>query len=639
MPTDALESDMPNNNASQPETQADVLAFYETKVERQAAILKQASRRWDLFCFVRGGVFLASVVPLFLGMFGGESHSTLWFVLAGLFFLAFLATAAWHEAMAKRIRISKLLLKMDRESVARCQRDWANIKPPPVSPPKDRKAICVDLDLIGEGSLYKLLGTARTPLGIATIADWIVHGTDDVAEISARQDAVAEMAPRHSYRESFNLLCAQLGGSLTGPDRFVNWANSSTWFENRSWVLMTARTTIAVLLVSGLLFLTGVVPATVAALICLVCVVINFVLAVAYAGAMHETINAVAANQYEMSHYVSLFQMVTEFEPKSEYLRNIRQELIQDGDDIRQHIRQLSWITWLANWRRNSLFFVPYLFMQFLCFWDAHVLNLLDRWKQKHGSKAERWFGALGRWEAILCLAKLAHDQPAWNFPEVQQRPKLEAKISAVRLGHPLLGEERVANDVSVGPPGNVLLVTGSNMSGKSTLLRSIGVNVVLAQMGSVVCAKSLSLSPLRIETSMRVVDSLTDGVSFFMAELKRLKTIVDVAKGQQASEKQAMLFLLDEILQGTNSRERQIAVSRVVRKLIDEDAIGAISTHDLDLATADDLREACQTVHFSEQFKEVDGKRKMTFDYQMKPGLSETTNALTLLEMVGLGE
>ena len=170
-------------------------------------------------------------------------------------------------------------------------------------------------------------------------------------------------------------------------------------------------------------------------------------------------------------------------------------------------------------------------------------------------------------------------------------------------------------------------------------VLRSIGVNVVLAQMGSVVCAQSMEFSPLHVETSMRIADSLADGVSFFMAELKRLKRIVDSAREHHSAGQRTLLFLLDEILQGTNSRERQIAVSRVVRKLIDEQAIGAISTHDLDLAATPELRDMVQTVHFSEQFTRHEGRMRMSFDYRIHPGLASTTNALKLLEMVGLGE
>ena len=154
---------------------------------------------------------------------------------------------------------------------------------------------------------------------------------------------------------------------------------------------------------------------------------------------------------------------------------------------------------------------------------------------------------------------------------------------------------------------------------------------MVLAQMGTVVCADSMSLPPLRIETSMRIADSLADGVSFFMAELKRLKQIVDASKKISAGTEHTMLFLLDEILQGTNSRERQVAVSRVVRKLIDSKAIGCISTHDLDLAKTKELSDACQTVHFSEQFVEKNGQEIMTFDYRMQQGIAKTTNACLL--------
>ena len=243
----------------------------------------------------------------------------------------------------------------------------------------------------------------------------------------------------------------------------------------------------------------------------------------------------------------------------------------------------------------------------------------------------------MGQWESLCAMGKLAYDQPDWTFPSVTNEEKV---IRGKQLGHPLLADsERVNNDCEVGPPGTVLLVTGSNMSGKSTLLRSIGLNSVMAQMGSVVCAKEMSLPPVQVATSMRISDSLADGVSFFMAELKRLKQIVDQAEMIQDDSDWNMLFLLDEILQGTNSRERQVAVSRVVRRLIDDQAIGCISTHDLDLAKTDDLSNCCNTVHFCEDFVEVDGVKKMTFDYKMHEGISPTTNALKLLEMVGLGE
>ena len=174
-------------------------------------------------------------------------------------------------------------------------------------------------------------------------------------------------------------------------------------------------------------------------------------------------------------------------------------------------------------------------------------------------------------------------------------------------------------------------------MSGKSTLLRSIGLNVILAQTGAPVCADECSLPELCVATSMRVRDSLSDGVSFYMAELQRLKEVVDQAAEMSKDANRTLIYLLDEILLGTNSAERHVAVVEVVRHLLDAGAIGAISTHDLELGNSEQLSDACDPVHFRERIEEVDGESQMTFDYQMRDGVATTTNALKLLEMVGL--
>ncbi len=194
-----------------------------------------------------------------------------------------------------------------------------------------------------------------------------------------------------------------------------------------------------------------------------------------------------------------------------------------------------------------------------------------------------------------------------------------------------------MVNDVEVGPQGTVLLVTGSNMSGKSTLLRSIGLNAMLAEAGGPVCAQMLQMPPLTVTTSMRIQDSLEDGVSFFMAELKRLKNIVDEASDYTHRGDRALLYLLDEILQGTNSVERHMAVARVLAHLVVKGAIGAVSTHDLELAQSPELANCCQAVHFRETLHDEACVQQMTFDYRLRAGIATTTNAMKLLELVGL--
>ncbi|MCH2177658.1 MAG: DNA mismatch repair protein [Mariniblastus sp.] len=623
---------------AQPTTTQQALEFYTTKHREESEVLQQAAIRWGRFSYLRGGSFLVALLFVFLGLANAADGRLLWYVLSGLGFVGFLVVTFLHERIHFQIRRSQLLVDMHRESIARLKRDWDQIKVPPFSVPREQQAVAFDLDLTGDSSLYKLLGIARTPLGIKTLGDWILNGAS-AKEIAERQSGVEELSRDFTYRQRFRLLCAQLHTSQSGPSRFIEWSESPHWFVGRRWLLWLSRvTSVAVLAGLLMLFLGGAEPG-IAVSIMLTGLAVNFFLSVFFAGAMHDVFNQIASHQNEVSHYVDLFGMVGEFESQSPFLKKIQSDLTQDGDDVRRHVGSLSCLAWLANLRRNGIFFLPYLVLEFMFFWDAHILDLLENWKSRNGHKAGRWFEALGRWEAILALSKLKADHPDWIFPSVNERSSTSSKIVCRQLGHPLMDDSRVSNDVTVGPTGTVLLVTGSNMSGKSTLLRSIGVNVALAQMGSVVCAEAMTLTTLRIETSMRIVDSLADGVSFFMAELKRLKEIVDTAQRQNEVGEHAMLFLLDEILQGTNSRERNIAVSRVVRKLIDENAIGAISTHDLDLATTDELAKACCTVHFAEQFIDQDGQRKMTFDYQMRQGIAETTNALKLLEMVGLGE
>jgi hypothetical protein len=299
---------------------------------------------------------------------------------------------------------------------------------------------------------------------------------------------------------------------------------------------------------------------------------------------------------------------------------------------------ELSWIVGLASISHSALFFLlVYLPLQLLLLYDFHLLYLVELWQKKYGRYAGDWFLALGKFEALASLAQLAHDHPDWSFPDVREDA---AQLAARGLGHPLLPDAaRVGNDVSVGPVGTFLLVTGSNMSGKSTLLRSIGVNAVLAEAGAPVCAAELSMPPVVLATSMRIHDSLEFGVSFYMAELMRLKQVVDLAARTQQQGGRRMLYLLDEILQGTNSKERHIAVERVLEHLLRHDAIGAVSTHDLELATSPLLRDACQCVHFRETLHGADAEQPMTFDYRLRPGVATTTNALKLLELVGLGE
>ncbi len=333
-----------------------------------------------------------------------------------------------------------------------------------------------------------------------------------------------------------------------------------------------------------------------------------------------------------------MFELVYSMPEASSELDVVKREATRLGGGVLHGMRQLKRIAALAMIRHVPLFFYfLYLPLQLVFLYDFHVLNLLETWQAKYGSYARRWFLALGKVEALCSLAAIVHDQPGWTMPEVAESAD---RLRAKQLGHPLLPSETcVANDVEIGPVGSFVLVTGSNMSGKSTLLRSVGVNAVLAQAGAPVCAEQLTMPPVGLATSMRVRDSLETGVSFYMAELMRLKEIVDLARDANPRNNHILLYLLDEILLGTNSKERHIAVARVLQHLLHRGTIGAISTHDLDLATSESLAGACRCVHFCETLHDEHAEQPMTFDYKLRPGIATTSNALRLLEIVGLEE
>lgn len=262
-----------------------------------------------------------------------------------------------------------------------------------------------------------------------------------------------------------------------------------------------------------------------------------------------------------------------------------------------------------------------------LLLWKEHLAMMIEKWREQNGERVAEWLGACGKFEALCSFAGLAYERPDWVFPELvsEDSPLLEAAA----LRHPLLGRRAVANDVSLNGDTRVWIVSGSNMSGKSTLLRAVGVNVVLACAGAPVAAAALRLPVLQVGASLRNVDSLQDGRSRFLAEITRIRNISELAGNGRA-----VLFLLDELLSGTNSHDRRIGAAAIVKGLVDRGAIGMVTTHDLALAELEaDLGHRAANVHFDDHM--VGGH--MEFDYKLQPGVVTHSNALELMRAVGL--
>ena len=611
---------------------------YRQRIARCQQDHTQLKAEFDRLSNYRLVAFVATLGCVF-GVYRSQSAATgAAFLVAGLSSgAAFVWLLVKHAEVHRRQERADGLRQINLQSSARLERDWSRLPTVRVPAFVANDPVGLDLDLFGSRSLFHLLCTAGTPQGRRALAASLLRpaGTENpvTAGVRARQEAVAELAAVLDLRQDLQLgglelAAGKVPGAQPVPDEdpFLSWVSGESCLTPEPGLVLATRI-LPVLIVAAILGAATISPRFITPLG--IFWIARYLLVRRTSKRVQRSLNAVCDQGRNLRGYENLFGLLAQWQPRSPELRRLVERL--QGADAAMNA--LDTLVALAAIRTTPASPVA----QWLFLWDYHTLFLMERWQLRHGAQVPGWFGALGEMEALSSLATLKFDHPDWPSATFVDEPTIAAR----ELGHPLLPDaSRVANDVTLGPPGTFLLVTGSNMSGKSTLLRTVGVNVVLAQAGAPVCAAELRLpaAGVVLATSLRAQDSLQEGVSFFMAELRRLAAVVEVADGiPNEPGRPVVLYLLDEILRGTNTEERQVIVAKVVTHLLGRRAVGAISTHDLSLADVEALAASAQTVHFREEFEEGVHGATMRFDYQMRPGLATTTNALKLLKIIGL--
>lgn len=530
---------------------------------------------------------------------------------------AFLALALWHQRLFAREARARALAALNERGIARLSGLWHDFPNQKERYLRPEHLYAADLDLFGKGSLFQLLDESATLLGEAKLAHWLLHPAE-VKEVALRQELVRELAPKLDFRQRLVSEARASASSKADPQALIRWAEEGAALDSIRWAKPLPFLLPPLTITLGLLAMEGWVPY--AAL----WVSLALQLAVVWLTrrALTPVFDGLAVGEAGLARLASSLGAV-EHEPFSHpRLRELAIGLSEGAERASRRLLALGRWYSFAELRRTQ--FHPAVNLLFL--WDLFFLSRLDGWRQRHGRYVRGWFENMAELEALSCLAGFAHDRPGYPFPVVDSG---KACFFARGLGHPLL-ENPVVNDVELPSPGRTLLITGSNMSGKTTLLRSLGVNAVLALSGAPVCAREIRLARLEVMTSMRVKDSLERGVSYFYAEVLRLKAILEAARAAQGQA----LVLLDEILMGTNTAERQWASREVVRLLRAQGVLLAVATHDLSLATLEETtRKEVVNVHFVDSVE--DGK--MTFDYRVRQGVVQSTNALRVLMDAGI--
>ena len=544
-----------------------------------------------------------------------QSAISAWWLFIPL--LAIVALFAVHARLARQRAFAERGLRYYDRAIDRIRNRWQGKGEPGDRFRDPSHVYAEDLDLFGKGGLFELLCTARTAAGEDALAQYLLRPAT-LDETANRQQAVRELSSRLDLREDLALLGEDVRAQVRA-EILTQWGSRPAIPFPAILRILAPVLAVAAATLTFAFFLQwlplwplGIALLVNGSIVYLTRHTVSQIVASVETPANHLAILALLIQRIEQEKFTS---------PK---LQSLVEQLQVGGLPAAAQISRLErWIDWLGAGSHPLIKIV-----QLALLWPLQVAFAIEMWRRRSGTHIGEWISALGEFEALSSIASLSFERPAWPFPEL--RSPAQASFTAKALRHPLIDEHRcIPNDVTLSGSPRLLIISGSNMSGKSTLLRTIGLNTVLAWAGAPVNAQQLTLSPLQTGASIRVTDSLQDNRSRFFAEITRLRQIVDLTR-----EPTPVLFLLDELLSGTNSNDRRIGAAGLVKGLLQGNTIGLLTTHDLALAEiAADLKGVAENVHFEDRI--VDGK--MEFDYQLRPGVVTHSNALELMRAVGL--
>jgi len=597
-------------------TTARFLKRYQSYINR----LQTASSRVS---WLRLALFLAGVVGVWVaaGAWGGRGG----LAVAALAVLLFGGAVAWHRWLDCWQASFVILRDLHLEGLARIQLDWPSIPYHPLAqrsdPESERSALALDLDLTGPRSLHHLLDHTISQQGSQRLAEWLTQGAPDLAHLQARQQLVKELIPLRRFRTRLSLNFRLNARQRLQGDQWTRWLEEPLSVKDQDLGLGWALALVGMNLLLFLGNLYGLPP--------------YWILSLAVYGVYYvlrmAPLNRFLQSVVELDGALDAWRRLLTF-LETYPLKNCPRLLAlcapfrAAGQRPSRRLAQVKWITAGVGLRMNPILA---LLVNLVLPWDFIFAFLAARARRQMAQLIPLWVDAWYELEALLSLANFAALHPDYAFPEVSLTA--QPVFSAGSLGHPLIPvAARVCNDFTIENLGQLALITGSNMAGKSTFIKTVGLNLCLAYAGAPVCANRLASLPFRLYTCIRITDSVTDGFSYFYAEVKRLRGLMDALRMEHP---QPVLYLIDEIFRGTNNRERLLGSRAYIRGLSGAYGAGFLSTHDLELTQLADELPGVYNYHFRDEVSE----RRLVFDYKIHPGPSPTTNALKIMQLEGL--
>ncbi len=526
--------------------------------------------------------------------------------------------AILHERTLRARARAEAAAVFYRRGIARIEDRWAGTGEPGDRFRDPKHVYADDLDIFGRGCLFELLSAARLPMGENRLAQWLRQPSSP-AEIRERHGSVTELREKTRLREDIAVVSGNLRVRLN-PESLIGWAESGPGLSPQP--VRLAAVVLSLFIIGGLLYWVNTgnyLP-----------LLIGAVLASIVNAIFRRRIQAIIGDFSANADGILLFAQILariEAEPFNDpHLQKLSVELGRERAPASSAIRKLARLVfWIDS--RDSLIAA---ILDWLVLYSLQLAAAAEVWRRKCGRRMRACVELTAEMEALLSLAAYSHEHPRDPFPEIVETSGREAIFEGEELGHPLIPSARcVRNSVALDSATRVLLISGSNMSGKSTLLRTVGVNAVLAFAGAPIRGSALRLTPMALGTRIRTGDSLQEGLSNFYAEILRIRKVFELTSGEKP-----LLFLFDELLEGTNSHERRLGAECLVRALIDEHAIGMVTTHDLALT---DMAASIGNIVRNAHFQDYIENGEMRFDFKLREGIVTKSNALELMRLVGL--
>ena len=594
------------------------LKFYKEEIIKRNNDIKSLNNILNIVSAIRLIIVIATIGAAY---YFYKKEDILFLILSSVIgFLSFIIVAIFHNKKIKKKKEAELYITINERGINRISGDFKEEKDRGDEFLTDNHPFTSDLDIFGRNSLFQMINSTKTKFGREKLSEILsLKHIPSKEEIVDRQEGIKELGEKVKWRQELEVRSTFKKSGIKDIDELLKWAETKK--EGKPSLKFIPYIFIAITIISIVLVTLRILPITYLILVFM----INYLVVKTLTRDLVGIINLFSNHKRDIEAYTNILTLIDNNEFKSNSLKGLKSKLVSENKNAIKEMKALkSLVDWLGDSSGNAY----YLLLNVTILSDTFILRNLEEWRNLNGNHLKQWLEVMGEFEALSSIANLSFDFENWCYPEISN----EYRVEAVDIAHPMLGEKAVSNSFTLdsknGVSRKVALITGSNMSGKSTFLRTIGVNLLLSYIGAPVCAKKFSCSIFSIYTCMRTKDNLEESISSFYAEILRIKILIEAAKNGEK-----VFFLLDEIFKGTNSRDRHEGAKVLINQLVNNGAMGLVSTHDLELCDLEKTRNWIKNYNFQEYYED----NKIKFDYKLREGRSKTQNAIHLMKLAGI--